>query len=192
MASGRGSTLSFSAAAAWVVLGVLELLRLGDATIPAGALRACALVALPLSIAAALIAAVDALRGPPIVAFAPETGALFAPGDARLIRRAAQHRGALGGAGHVRRAPLIFQAIGWSAAALAAAGALACAGRDGGCGLAALAVVPVAAALLVPATPFFYREARGGTVIAYPPDAAFRIVRDGAGDRDGEMAEARR
>lgn len=162
------------AGGAWVALQVLSTLREAGAGVPAPSLAAASVLAAVLAIAAAARTASWAWRGPRIVPLPLEDVAVCSPAEAEEVRAAAQLRGTLGGAGHVHRARLAFRVAGWGSAAgaaLAVPEALDVAPWVG------LLCASLAAAVLLPAKAFFYREATGGRVVIHPATARDELLR---------------
>ncbi len=127
--------------------------------------------ALPFALTVSIRTIAWVWRGPVIVRFPLEAAALFSGSDAERVRSAAQLRGTMGGAGHLRRSRLVIPAAAWTATSAALASTLL--GSSKGV-TAAWAVIAVAAAIVAsafPATPFWYREARGGGVLVHPSAA---------------------
>jgi hypothetical protein len=137
---------------------------------------ACAVIAA--TVAARNVAFVR--RGPVILAFPRGEAMLCDAREASVVRSAAQLRGTMGGAGYLHPRRLAFAATAWSAIS-AQALALVTQQRS------AVTFVPLAIALVAgglaavfPARPFFYREAGGGCVLAFPPHVCRRLL-DAAG-----------
>ena len=119
-------------------------------------------------------------RGPVILPFPRGEAMLCDAREASAVRSAAQLRGTMGGAGYLHPRRLAFSAIAWAAVSMQSV-ALLPPHR------AATTFVPLAVALLAagltagfPASPFYYREAGGGCVLAFPPAVCRRLL-DAAG-----------
>ncbi len=110
-------------------------------------------------------------RGPVIVRFPLEEAALVSGSDADRVRNAAQLRGTMGGAGHLRRSRLVIRAAAWTSISAALASTMLDASKGITAAWAVAAVVAAIVARAFPATPFWYREARGGGVLVHPSAA---------------------
>lgn len=145
------------------------VLRSAGWTVSPAFTRALAFLSAPLALAAALRSVVAIRRGPALRSFAPEDAAACGSAEASHVRAAAQIRGGLGGAGHVRPARLLLAALAW----FAAAAVVACVGADGALAaqcdeLLEVLTVSVAARLAFPARPFWYLERADGSVLLFP------------------------
>ncbi len=151
------------------LLTLLAARRLG-APVPTPAIVICAAVAAPIALAAGVQRLVYLWRGPSVVSFSRIEAVRCGGAEAEAIRAAAQLRGTLGGAGHVHRSRLALHALAYFATASLGAVALASSGSDA-VGAWPLAVVAGAGvgAVLLPARPFYYREATNGDVVVSPP-----------------------
>ena len=177
----RSTRLTAGAVGAWVALGVSLIAGEAAAPVPPRAAQLLAAAALALSLAEAIRTALAAWRGPVITSFPRRDAVLCDPPGADAIRAGAQLRGTMGGAGHVHPARLAFPTIAWSAASAVASAVL----RDSSLRSASpwtLAILAgaVAATVLVPARPFFYREVTGGRVLVFPPAACTRLLESAA------------
>jgi hypothetical protein len=176
MRRGDRSTLTVLAVAAWLTFAALAAAHRTSAPMPGSTLSAAAAVALGLALVAAARSALAVWRGPPLRTFPHDEAVVCAPGEAVAVRAAAQLRGSLGGAGHVHRGRLGLATIAWLSAAACALAVLV----DAGHALAPLGagatVVLGAVARLLPARPFYYREAMGGWIVVHPRHAAERLV----------------
>lgn len=168
------------ASAACGVGGVVSALALAGVDVPGGVSAALAIVCAPVSLAVALRELLAIRRGPPLWSFPLRHAVVCRPEEASRVRAAAQIRGGLGGAGHLRPLRLILPAFAWIAA-----GALVAFTAGGSREAAALALAGLAASLaatlLLPARPFWYRERSDGAVLVFPPDLCDRM--DGWGSR---------
>jgi hypothetical protein len=172
----RHSRLTIVAGAAWLAFAAITVAHRASAAVPPLAVTVAAVGAIGLALAATVCTAASVWRGPPLRRFPHDQAVCCGPGEAAVVRSAAQLRGTLGGAGHVHRGRLAFSALAWLGAA--------------GCAAAVLAEAPLGAALLLgaataalsglagllPARPFYYREAMGGWVVVYPREACERLV----------------
>ncbi len=136
-----------------------------------------------LGTAAAVLAATVAVRnlayvrrGPLILAFQRREGMLCDARESAAIRAAAQLRGTMGGAGHLSPHRLALSAAAWAAAALQAL--MFVVPEHGPTTFLPLAWVVASGGLAVrfPAVPFYYREAAGGCVVAFPADVCARLL----------------
>ena len=141
------------------------------------ALLTCAGVAAPIALAAGVQRLVCLWRGPPIVSFSRTEAVRCSAADAEAIRAAAQLRGTLGGAGHLHRKRLALHALASLAAASLPSIALFSPESEAG-GTWSFAVVAGMGllAMLLPARPFYYREATNGDVLVSPPFARALLV----------------
>jgi len=161
----RLGTASFVACA---TVAAMALAQWAGMPVPTEIVVGSALAAVPLAALSATRTVAQVWRGPAIMEFPCDDAALCGPEDAEAIRGAAQLRGTMGGAGNIHRERLVFPALAWWAAA-----ALCAARADPA--FAALAtwmllifVTAVAAAVVFPVRPFYYREVSGGGVAVYP------------------------
>jgi hypothetical protein len=175
----RISTLGAVAGGAWAGLEGLRLLHAAGADLPHTGLAACAAASTGLALVAAGRTAAWAFRGPLIATFPAAGAAVCDPAEAEAVRASAQLRGTMGGAGHVHRARLAFPAVAWAAAAAVAAfaGPL----LEESAPWVVLLVAASVAGFLLPAKPFYYREATGGRVAVYPPSARDDLLRLASG-----------
>jgi hypothetical protein len=151
--------------------------RLVGVPVPALAVWLCAALSLPLTTASAIQQLVYAWRGPPILTFSRVEAVRCAGAEADAIRAAAQLRGTLGGAGHIHRSRLLLHAAACLAVAALAIFSLATAGTvTPGAWLLAVVAGTGLGAMLLPARPFFYREAMHGEVLVSPPLARSMLV----------------
>ncbi len=174
------SRLGLLASAACGVGAAVSALALAGVAVPGRIATAAAIVCVPVSLAAALGQLLAIRRGPPLWSFPLKHAIAFRPEEASRVRAAAQVRGGLGGAGHVRPLRLMFPALAWIGA-----GALVAFTAGGRREAAALALAwlaaSLAATLLLPARPFWYRERSDGAVLVFPPDLSDRM--NGQGTR---------
>jgi hypothetical protein len=147
------------------------------AFVPKAQLIVCAAVAAPIALAAGVQRIVYLWRGPPIVSFSRIEAVRCSAAEAEAIRAAAQLRGTLGGAGHLHRSRLVLHALASLAAGSLAGFALLSPKSDAG-GTWSFAVVAGTGvlAVLLPARPFYYREATNGDVLVSPPFARTLLV----------------
>ncbi len=147
------------------------------AFVPKAQLIVSAAVAAPIALAAGVQRLVYLWRGPSIVSFSRIEAVRCSAADAEAIRAAAQLRGTLGGAGHLHRARLALHALALLAAASLAGFALLSPKSDAG-GTSSFAVVVGMGllAMLLPARPFYYREATNGDVLVSPPFARVLLL----------------
>lgn len=175
---GLGNVARFTkvTVALWFVLLACEAARVVGIAVP----RELLLLA---GVAAAVAAATVSVRhvafiwrGPIIVSFRRSEGMLCDAREAEVVRAAAQLRGTMGGAGHLHRWRLAISAAAWGAASVQAV--LLLLPDRAPMRLLPLGFLLVASslALLVPACPFYYREAAGGCVLAFPADACMRLL----------------
>jgi hypothetical protein len=191
----RSTRLTAGAAGAWVALALSLTAVSGEIPAPPRAVQLLAAVAAALSIAEAVRTGLGVWRGPIITSFPRRDAVLCDPPGAEAIRSGAQLRGTMGGAGHVFPARLVFPTIAWAAAAASAAALVRDPSiRSAPVGMLAVLAAAIAATLLVPARPFFYREVTGGRVLVYPPAACTRLLEaaaaSGALARSPEIAGA--
>jgi hypothetical protein len=176
--------MTAAAVVAWTALVLALVAGAAGLPLPGRAVTLLAAAVLAASLAASVRTLLGAWRGPVITSFPRRDAVLCDPPGSDAIRKGAQLRGTMGGAGHVHPARLAFPAAAWAAAAAAAATVL----RHPSLGSAPpwpLAVLGAAAgaALLLPARPFFYREVTGGRVLVFPPAACTRLLEDAAATR---------
>ncbi len=170
------SAFTTTTIAACVALAAVEAARLLGIEVPrtAAMLTASGTAVLAMTVAVRHVAFV--WRGPVIVSFRRRDGMLCDANEAAVVRAAAQLRGTMGGAGHVHPHRLMLTAGAWAAASVQA---LVLVGPDRGLTrFVPLTAVIVAGALAAqfPAVPFYYREAAGGCVVAFPPGACALLL----------------
>ncbi len=170
------SRLTVGAVVACATLAALCTLREAGVVIPSLTMSAVAAGALVLALAGAVRTIAAVWRGPELIHFQPADAVECDPAEASGIRAAAQLRGALGGAGHVHRARLVFPAAAWVAAAALGASPLVGFGVET-VSASAVLLVAGAATFAFPARPFWYRETRGGSLLVHPRDARALLVR---------------
>lgn len=158
------------------VLAGIEVARAVGADAPAAVALVVASVSAVVAATVAVRNVVFVWRGPVIRSFPRREAMLCDAREAQTIRAAAQLRGTMGGAGYLHPGRLVLSAAGWGAISVQSL-ALVSPQRTPATFLP-LAVAVVAAGLvaLFPASPFFYREAGGGCVLAFPPDACRRLL----------------
>jgi hypothetical protein len=164
---GKSLILVAPSGAVWCGFGALTLASAAGAAVPPGAISIAAFLAVAVSLGLAGRSVARIWRGPPLVGFPKEGAAPCDPVEAEAIRAAAQVRGTLGGAGHVKRARLLFPALAWAAAAAFAAGFVDPGAEARLWALAVLVPFAVLSASLR-ASPFHYREAMEGWLVVYP------------------------
>jgi hypothetical protein len=176
MRLGRSTLLVGTLVISGSLLALLVARRVG-AAVPPRAILVCAGVAVPLAVSAALQRLVHAWIGPPVESFSQLEAVRCPAAEAEAVRTAAQLRGTLGGAGHLCRGRLLVHATACAAAATLAGAVLVGEEADARSGwhLAAVAATGVGA-LLLPARPFFYREAMNGELLVTPPFALGQLV----------------
>lgn len=174
----RGTTrLAAATYAAWGALFAVIGARAAETPLPRWMGLAAASAALASAVARAGQIAISAWRGPVVVDFARHEAVLCGPDEADVVRSAALLRGTMGGAGYVWRARLLLPATGAIWAALVASWML-----DPGhealpaWALAVLALL-VAGSAVLPARPFYYREASDGCLLLHPEDVWVRLSR---------------
>jgi hypothetical protein len=188
----RSSKTTAAAVVAWAAVALVLVAGAAGLTLPARAVTLVWAAVLAASLAASVRTLLGAWRGPVISSFPRRDAVLCDPPGSEAIRMGAQLRGTMGGAGHVHPARLAFPAAAWAAAAAIAATVL----RDASLGFAPpwpLGVLgaAAAAALLLPARPFFYREVTGGRVLVFPAAACTRLLENAAATRALETVEPR-
>lgn len=169
---------SFTAAAigACAALAALEVGQAFGVAMPRASVVAAASTAAVLAATVALRHVAFVWRGPVIVSFRRREGMLCDAREAEAVRAAAQLRGTLGGAGHLFPRRLLVSALGWGAASVQAL-ALLLPERSAGTFAPLVAVLVLGGlAVLFPAVPFYYREAAGGCVVAFPSEACMRLL----------------
>lgn len=182
MLAGSGLAVSVRVAA-WIVLVGSSGASAAGLTLPCGPVALAIVLAAPVALLALVTTLGSVWRGPPIISLVPEQTARCGPEDARLVRDAAQLRGAMGGAGHVHRSRLVFPAVAWTSALLAGAdGVAGCAFTPPGPWVFLAAVAAVIAAWLWPSRPYWYLEADGGGALVSPPETVAAICSARAGD----------
>lgn len=175
----RGTTkLTAATFGAWFVLLGLVGARAVGAPLPPEAVVAGAAIALATAVAVAVQTVTQAWRGPVVVDFRREEAVLCGPAEAAVVRAAALLRGTMGGAGYVCRTRIAFPAIASVAAAVIAGSALLDPTHT------AVPVWPfvvlalsAGASAVLPARPFYYREANGGALLLHPADAWVHLER---------------
>ncbi len=157
-------------------LTALEVARSFDLPVTVGPFLAVANVTAVLAATVAVRQLSYIWRGPLIVAFRRSDGVLCDAREAEVVRSAAQLRGTMGGAGHFHRWRLVLSAGAWGAAS-AQSLMLLPPQRN------AVTYLPLCALLLLwglsavlPAEPFFYREAAGGCLVAFPAALCRRLL----------------
>jgi hypothetical protein len=168
----------FTAAAigACVALAALEVARAFGVAMPRASGVAAASIAAVLAATVAVRHAAFVWRGPVVVSFRRREGMLCDAREAGAVRAAAQLRGTLGGAGHLFPRRLLVSALGWGAASVQAL-ALLLPERSTGTFAPLVAVLALGGlAVLFPAVPFYYREAAGGCVVAFPAETCMRLL----------------
>lgn len=171
------SKLVIFAGAAWFVLAGLVAAYRVSATVTAQAVSAAAVAALGLAVVAAGRNAASVWRGPALRPFPHDDAVCCSPSQAAVVRAAAQLRGTLGGAGHVHPRRLALPAFGWLAAAAFALEAVFDPMDPAMLLWAGGALALWSAAAMLPARPFFYREAVGGRLVIHPRCAWDDLVR---------------
>jgi hypothetical protein len=163
----RGTLTVATLAAAATLVALLGAHALG-AAVPGRAVLGCAGVVVPLAAAAAVQRAVHLWRGPPVVSFSNADAVRCGGADAEAVRVAARLRGTLGGAGHLFPGRVALHAVACLAAA--ALGAYVLVGGEDTVGgwLPAVFAAGGAGVVLLPARPFYYREAMNGEVLVTP------------------------
>jgi hypothetical protein len=173
----RADRTTIAAVVAWTAFGALALIRLSGARLAPGVFVSVAVGALAFALLEASRDVVSIWRGPQIVTFSGDEAEICGPEEAEAIRAAAKLRGTLGGAGHVHSARLLLPAIAWVAAAVLAGGAIRDPGLDSMPGWpVAVVAAGIAAAVLFPARPFYYREAIGGRIVLHPRSARAQLI----------------
>lgn len=175
----RGTTkLAAATFGAWMVLFAVIGARAAGVPLPQATVIAAASVALATSVALAFQIVTHAWRGPVVVDFRRDEAVLCGPAEAEVVRSAALLRGTMGGAGYVRRARLAFSATASVSAAIAAGWTV----LDPT--LVSVPAWPFAvlallagAAVVFPARPFYYREAKEGFLLLHPEDAWVLLAR---------------
>jgi hypothetical protein len=187
----RTTRLTAGTVGAWVALGLALAAVAAGLPAPARAIPLLAGAACALSVTEGIRTALAAWRGPVITSFPRVDAVLCDPRCADTIRGGAQLRGTMGGAGYVFRARLAFPAIAWgAAAAIAAALVRAPSLRVVPGATVAVLACAIAASLLAPARPFFYREVTGGRLLVFPPGACAELLAGGPARASGERAAA--
>lgn len=176
MRLGDRSRLTVLAGAAWLLFAAATVAHRSSVPVPSSAVTAVAVAALGLAIVAAARSTAAVWRGPALRTFPHDEAVVCAPREAVAVRAAAQLRGSLGGAGHVHRGRLGLATVAWLAAAACAAAVLVDAAHELAPLGAGATVVLGAVARLLPARPFYYREAMGGWIVVHPRHAAERLV----------------
>lgn len=170
--------MSAAALGAWGGLLAVIGARAAGAPLPPWTAVAAAMAALAAAVAVAGQIVMNAWRGPPVVDFGRDEAVLCAPAEAEVVRAAALLRGTMGGAGYVWRARLALPATVSLWAGVVAGWTI----LD-----PSLATVPAwpfvvlvllaGAAVVLPARPFYYREANDGFLLLHPEDAWIRLER---------------
>ncbi len=176
MVQGASTTTAFATVGSWLVLAFVGLIRAAGASMPRLAALVWGLVAAPIALAAALHALAAMWRGPTVVAFARSDAVPCTPAEATFIRRSSQLHGTMGGAGYLHPGRLLLPTLAWLAAAVVGVAVLSDAVDDvvGPWGVAVM-LLAGAAALMLPARPYFYLETTGGGAWLSPPSAAFQL-----------------
>ncbi len=185
----QGPTVTVVATvAAWLALEAVAGLHAAGVAVPPDVAIACVVIAGPLALAAGVRNVLAVWRGPPVMAFTGEA-VRCGPADAQTIRASAQLQGTMGGAGHLRRARLVFPILAWGTAIVAGAEvAVPTALHLAGPWPLLLAALAAFGAWLFPSRPYWYREMTGGGVIVTPPEAAAFLTARAPGGEAGEQA----
>lgn len=186
----RGSRLTLAATAtSGALLAVLAARHLFP--VAHVAVVVCAAVATPIALATGVQRIVYLWRGPPVVTFSPLESVRCGAADAGAIRAAAKLRGTLGGAGHLYPPRLVVHALACLAVAVVGGTVLLVPRAEAGWWLALVAGTG-AVAVLLPARPFYYREAMDGEVAVSPPTACATLAtRPGRGNSPTPIPTAR-
>jgi hypothetical protein len=143
---------------------------------PLGVSRMLALASAPLALALAIRNAAAYWRGPALLHFPVEYAVLCYGQVAETVRASAHLRGALGGAGHLHRARLVFPMIAWLAAATVMGYvALGGAGMPGCRTALAFFAAGLVLRIALPPRAFWYRERRDGSLVVYPASIRARV-----------------
>jgi hypothetical protein len=166
-----GGILSLSTVATTGTLVALLGARTLGGTVPAWAAVACAAAVAPIAAAAALQRGLHLWRGPPVVSFPSAEAVRCGGAEAEAIRVAARLRGTLGGAGHIYPGRVALHAVASAAAAAFGAFVLAAGVAAVPAWLVAVFAAGVGGVVLLPARPFYYREAMNGELLVTPANA---------------------
>jgi hypothetical protein len=169
--------VTLAGVAAWGALAFVGLVHAVGGQ-PGVVAVACVLLSQPIAVAAALRAAVSYWRGPDIISFTRADSEACTPAEAEYIRRHAQLRGTMGGAGYLYPRRLVLPVIAWMAAGIVGAAVVSERIDDAtGPWPVVLTTTVAFVAFLLPSRPYYYREMTGGGVIVCPPPAAIRLKR---------------
>jgi hypothetical protein len=115
-------------------------------------------------------------RGPVILAFRRGDAMLCDAREASTVRSAAQLRGTMGGAGYLHPRRLVLSAAAWAAVSVQSLALLGPQRTPATFIPLGVAIGAAALSAVFPASPFFYREAAGGCVVAFPPQVCRRLL----------------